>query len=148
MGIYDLELRLSAAFCIGVAVSAIALSLVGVFFVVSYRAKGAGWSARREAEGAYGELREALESFRHKYAALNVYSNAYFNTFHASGWDELRLLLDDLEIAESSLLLLMERHRYDDVRDVSNFLLGRASPDEAQELMNRFEGLEHIADWH
>lgn len=148
MGIYDLASRLPAAVWIGIAASAIALSLVGVFLVGARMGKGAAWSSRREAERTYRELREALDGFRHKYAALNVYSNTYFNTFHASGWDELRLLLDDLELAESSLLLLMERNRYNDVRDVSQFLLGRASPDEAQELMNRFEGLEHIADWH
>jgi hypothetical protein len=148
MGTYDLASRLPAAFWMGVAVSAIALCLLGGFLLVSRSGKGARWSARWEAETAYEELREALNGFRHKYAALNTYSNTYFNTFHASGWDELRLLLDDLELAESSLLLLMERNRYNDVRDVSQFLLGRASPDEAQELMNRFEGLENIADWH
>ncbi len=147
MGIYEIASWLPAAFWISLAGGAIAICLVGVVLLVSRGGGGAGWGLQREAERAHEEFREAVNCFRHKYEALNVYSNAYFNTFHASGWDELRLLLDDLEIAESSLLLLMERKRYADVRDISILLMGKASPDVAQELMNRFEGLESIADW-
>jgi len=147
MGIYELASRLPATFWLILAGGAIAICLVGVVLLVSRGGGGAGWGLQREAERAHEEFREAVNCFRHKYEALNVYSNAYFNTFHASGWDELRLLLDDLEIAESSLLLLMERRRYADVRDISILLMGRSPPDVAQELMNRFEGLEGIADW-
>jgi hypothetical protein len=146
MGTVEVASRLPIAVLLCVAVVAMAISLVGVLTFVSWR-KGGGWGVRGESERAYQELRHAIQGLQHKYAALDAYSNAYFNTFHASGWHDLKALIDDLELAESSLLLLMERRRFEEVRDVSLFLLGRASPDLAQELMNRFEGLENIADW-
>jgi hypothetical protein len=147
MGTREAASQLPITVLLCVAVVAIAACIVGVLIFVSRRGNRGALGVRAESERAYQELRDAIQGLQHKYAALDAYSNAYFNTFHASGWHELRALIDDLEFAESSLLLLMERDRYEEVRDVSLFLLGRASPDLAQELMNRFEGLENIADW-
>ena len=121
--------------------------------------KGGAWSpfgfvkrsllvrAQCEAEGALGEFSSELEGIRQKYRILSAYSNEYFNTFQAAGWDDLRLLIDDLEVAENSLHLLLERRRYEDVKRISEYLLGILSAADAQDLLQRYEGLESLAGW-
>lgn len=121
--------------------------LIGIAIPVLLNNRGGRRSDRREAEQAFQEFHQALQEVRHQYAALEAHSNAYFNTFHAAGWDELRILLDDLELAESSLHILMERGRWGEVRDISWFLVGHLSADLSRQLLDQFEGLENIADW-
>ena len=104
-------------------------------------------SAQLEAEEAFRMFFDKLQGVRHKSSALNVYASQYFTTFQSAGWDEMTLLLDDLEIAENSLRLFMERRRYEDVRDVSRMLLNQLSEGEAIQLMSRYDGLENLRDW-
>jgi hypothetical protein len=102
---------------------------------------------RREAEEALEEFSAELGGIRQKYSILSAYSNEYFNTFQAAGWDDLRLLIDDLQIAENSLHLLLERRRYDDVKCISEYLLGVLPEADAQELVQRYDGLESLGGW-
>jgi hypothetical protein len=103
--------------------------------------------AQCEAEGVLGEFSSELEGIRQKYRVLSAYSNEYFNTFQAAGWDDLRLLIEDLEVAENSLHLLLERRRYEDVKRISEYLLGILSAADAQALLLRYEGLESLGGW-
>ena len=100
-----------------------------------------------EAERALSDFVTELDGVRHKFSALSAYSNQYFNTFQAAGWDDVSLLIDDVGLAEHSLRLLLERQRYEDVRDVSQFLLGRLPGSQAQQLVGRYEGLENLDGW-
>ena len=103
--------------------------------------------AQREAEEALAEFSAELEGIRQKYSILSAYSNEYFNTFQAAGWDDLRMLIDDLEVAENSLHLLLERRRYVDVKCISEYLLGVLPEADAQELVQRYDGLESLGGW-
>lgn len=128
-------------------------------FVIFILVKGGAWSpfgffkriflvrAQCEAKEALGEFSSELEGIRQKYRILSAYSNEYFNTFQAAGWDDLRLLVDDLEVAENSLHLLLERRRYEDVKSISEYLLGILAAADAQDLLQRYEGLESLGGW-
>lgn len=151
MGNLHLTSLLSGGVWTAVVILMVVVCLVALGLVVArgsfLNGEAGGLHTRREAEQAYKEFHGALEEVRHQRAALDAYSNAYFNTFHSAGWDELRLLMDDLDLVESSLLVLMERGKWREARDISRFLTGDLSPGAAQELLNEFDGLEQVADW-
>lgn len=108
---------------------------------------GALRGVQSEAEEAVAELHAEIDGIRQKYKILNGYSNEYFNTFHAAGWDDLRILIDDLEVAENSLCLLLERRRYHDVKLIAEYLLGTLPASDAQDLVQRYEGLDSLGGW-
>ena len=100
-----------------------------------------------EAEEALAELHAEIDGIRQKYRILSGYANEYFNTFQAAGWDDLRILIDDLEVAENSLRLLLERRRYNDVKLIAEYLLGTLPASEAQDLVQRYDGLDSLGGW-
>lgn len=126
---------------------------VAVIAVIQGKANFLSWFSkheerhRKQAEEALASFCSEVQSIRHAFNSLSAYANEYYNTFQQAGWDEIGLLLEDLQIAESSLHLLMERKRYDDVCGLSRFLLGTLPAFESRELMSRYEGLEHLAGW-
>jgi hypothetical protein len=57
------------------------------------------------------------------------------------------VLLGDLQLVEDSLKLLVENERYHEVKDVSDFLLGRLSEENVESLLQRYDGLEPLRNW-
>jgi hypothetical protein len=103
--------------------------------------------AHYEAEQAFAEFYAELEGVKQKFNILGSYMTEYFNTFRAAGWEDLRLLLDDLQLTEDSLRLLLESRRYTDVKDISDYLMGRLSKADTERLLQRYDGLEPLKDW-
>lgn len=103
--------------------------------------------AHVEAERALNLLRVELEGLRQKFGILGAYSTEYFNTFQAAGWNELRVLLDDLQDTENALNFLMESRRYQDVQEISHYLLGSLPQEFIKDLLGRYEGLSHLSAW-
>jgi len=103
--------------------------------------------AHCDAAHALEEFSAELESVQQKFNILAGYITEYFNTFQAAGWDELRVLLDDLQLIEDSLKLLLESRRYQDVKAISRYLMGRLDDADRADLLRRYDGLEPLRDW-
>ncbi len=126
----------------------LSLLLTGrVFSPLGFVRRGGRSRAHYEAEHTLGEFSCELEGTRQKFNILGSYINEYFNTFQAAGWDELRVLLDDLQLIEDSLKVLLENGRYKDVKDISDYLLGRLHQDAIVSLVQRYDGLEPLRNW-
>ena len=82
--------------------------------------RGLRSNSHQEAFNALGEFSAELEGVKQKFNILESYITEYFNTFQAAGWEDLRLLLDDLQLTEDSLKLLLENRRYKDVKEISD----------------------------
>lgn len=100
-----------------------------------------------EAEEALASYSAEVDGIRQKFNILSGYVTEYFNTFHAAGWDELQVLLEDLQLAEDSLKVLFENKSYHEVKDVSDFLLGRLPEEKVESLLHRYDGLESLQNW-
>jgi hypothetical protein len=118
-----------------------------LFFPFGVLLRGGRSHSRYEAEQALGEFSAELEGVRQKFNILGAYITEYFNTFQAAGWDDLRILLDDLQLTEDSLKLLIENRRYRDVLEISHYLMGKLNKVEVQSLMQRYDGLESLQNW-
>jgi len=117
------------------------------FSPLGFVRRGGRTKAHYEAEESLGEFSAELEAVRQKCNILGSYITEYFNTFQAAGWEDLRLLLDDLQITEDSLRLLLENRRYKDVKEISDYLLGRLKDADQKSVLQRYEGLEPLRDW-
>lgn len=118
-----------------------------VYSPLGFVRRGGRSKAHYEAEESLEEFRAELEGVRQKFSILGSYITEYFNTFQAAGWEDLRLLLDDLQITEDSLRLLLENRRYKDVKEISDYLLGRLKDADQKSLLERYDGLEPLRDW-
>lgn len=117
------------------------------FSPLGFLRRGGRSKAHYEAEESLAEFSGELEGVRQKFNILGSYITEYFNTFQAAGWEDLRLLLDDLQITEDSLRLLLENRRYTDVKAISDYLLGRLKDADEKNLLQRYDGLEPLRDW-
>jgi hypothetical protein len=104
-------------------------------------------NSHREAVNSLGDFSAELEGVKQKFNILETYITEYFNTFQAAGWEDLRLLLDDLQLTEDSLKLLLENRRYKDVKEISDYLMGRLNDAQASSLVQRYDGLEPLQEW-
>lgn len=138
-------LAFCASFVLGLAVLAVFRGVAGSS--LGFLRKRGTSDAQLEAEESLASYSAEVEGVRQKFAILSGYVTEYFNTFHAAGWDELQALLGDLQLAEDSLKLLLENKCYDEVKDVSDFLLGRLPEDKIESLLQRYDGLETLQNW-
>ena len=134
----------------GVVVFLTVLSLAfkgWAFSPLGFVRRGGRSHAHYEAEHALGEFSAELDGVKQKFNILGSYITEYFNTFQSAGWEELRILLDDLQLTEDSLKLLLENRRYRDVKEISDYLMGRLDQDVIESLFERYDGLESLRDW-
>lgn len=138
-------LAFCASFVLGLAVLTVFRGVAGSPF--GFLRKRGMSNVQFEAEESLASYSAEVEGVRQKFNILSVYVTEYFNTFHAAGWDQLQLLLGDLQLAEDSLKLLLENKSYHEVKDVSDFLVGRLPEDKVESLLQRYEGLGPLRNW-
>jgi hypothetical protein len=138
-------LAFCASFVLGLAVLTVFRGVAGSSLGFLRRTKVS--VLRLEAEQSLASFSAEVEAVRQKFTILNGYVTEYFNTFHSAGWDQLQVLLGDLQLVEDSLKLLLENESYHEVKDVSDFLLGRLSEENVESLLQRYDGLEPLRNW-
>lgn len=138
-------LAFCASFVLGLVVLTVFRGVAGPSF--GFLRKKRGSDVQLEAEESLASYSAEVEGIRQKFHILSGYVAEYFNTFHAAGWDELQALLGDLQLAEDSLKVLLENKNYREVKEISDFLLGRASEDTVESLLNRYDGLDELQNW-
>jgi hypothetical protein len=138
-------LAFCASFVLGLVVLTVFRGVAGSSFGF-FRKRGVS-DVQLEAEESLAIYSAEVEGVRQKFNILSGYVTEYFNTFHAAGWDELQALLNDLQLAEDSLKLLLENRNYHEVKDISDFLLGKLPEDKIESLLQRYDGLEPLQNW-
>ena len=138
-------LAFCVSFVLGLAVLTVFRGVGGSPF--GFLRKRGGGHAQLEAEESLAGYSAKVEGVRQKFNILSGYLSEDFNTFHAAGWDELQALLNDLQLAEDSLKLLLENRNYHEVKDISDFLLGKLPEDKIESLLQRYDGLEPLQNW-
>jgi hypothetical protein len=136
----------------GVAVGAVFGAIILGFFVGSQSRRHPLKMDRRgvtsdEAEISLSDFRRELQLLRKKREIINVYSGDYFHTLQESGWDNLHRIVATLATAETQLAELFEQGRYEEAYQLSEFLLDRLSPEEANKVKSDFPALREVWYW-